>query len=165
MNESEFQALLDAAWKRPLTPTEAATLRGWGRIHSERWPEVEAELQVAQQLHELPNTPVPSNFMSQIWQELERTERGDSKPEHLLRKGRSLWRQWLPRFALAAALAGVSVAGWWRHEAIQRSEIAQQLSFVSGDLPDPSMLKEFEAILAMSDSTGALDVELLGALQ
>ena len=165
MNDSELEALLDAAWKRSLTAAESAALREWGRSHPDRWPGVEAELQVARQLDAMPDVPVPSNFVSRIWQEVESVERSG---ERNAARGQQVvlgWRRWIPRFALAAAVAGISVAGWWRHEAAQRSEIAERLEFVAADLPDPRMLKEFEAIRTLSESNGSVDVELLTALQ
>lgn len=165
MNDSELEALLDAAWKRPLTADESAALREWGRSHPDLWPGVEAELQVARQLDAMPDVPVPSNFVSRVWAEVERAERSEERQAARRETGGMGWRRWIPRFALAAAVAGLSVAGWWRHEASQRSEIAERLEFVAADLPDPRMLKEFEAIRALSESNGSVDVELLAALQ
>jgi hypothetical protein len=165
MTDTELEALLEAAWKRRLTKAERDSLQAWGRQNPARWRELEAEFRLAEEVQGMEDVPVPSNFMAQVWQGVDRAEEEAHRSRASAPPGVPLWRRWLPRFALAAVLAGVSVAGWWHHQADHRTELAREISFLSAEVPDPRMLGEFEAIRAMSESAGPLDVELLTALQ
>ncbi len=169
MNEIELQQLLDIAWRRPLTPDEEASLRAWCQAHPAAAPAIESEVEVARAMHRLPAVEVPSNFVSRVWQGVEREE---SKAARAAGSGvrlrlPRLLRAWMPRLAVAGVVGLLGTAAWLRHESLLRTEIAHDLAALSAaaDLPDPGMLEEFDAVRIMAESSPQVDLELLAALQ
>src|SRR5262245_52089399 len=72
MNESEYQALMEASWRRPLTDEEQARLDAWLRTHPAAHNEWEAEMALNRLLEQLPEAPVASNFTARVLQALDR---------------------------------------------------------------------------------------------
>ena len=167
MNENEVQDLLDAAWRRRLAAEELALIRRWCEAHPEQQAGIEATLQVSATLHELPDAPVPSNFLSQIWQEVDRAEKAGTAPASSNRGGLRGWRVPMARFAVAACVVGLSVTGWWGYQTAQRGNVAAGLEQLAsgGPLPDLGMMRELDAIRVMTEASLIVDVELLAALQ
>lgn len=172
MNETEFHNLMETAWRRPLAADELARVERWCQLHPERRKEVELDLGVAAALHGLPDVEVPSNFMAQVWNEVERSEALASPQEESPRargwNGSVLFGLSLPRFAAAALLiVGAAGLGWQGHRSSQRTEVAAGVAQVmqASSIPDPEMLQVFDTLQVMVETPTAVDVDLLAALQ
>lgn len=172
MNDTDLQRLIDTAWKRRLTEEEQAALRAWCLAHPQRRSEIEADLALAESVRELPDVPVPSNFVAQVWSEIEQSEAAESRASRR-RSGPVTvsfwdWRAWMPRLALGSLVVAVTFGGWWRYsQSERRLQVASGLERVSAAAaaPDPGMLREFDAIQVLSEASAPVDVELLAALQ
>jgi hypothetical protein len=165
MNENEVQRLLDIAWRRRLTAQEEAAVREWCRSHGETGAQLAAEFEIAQAIHESRAPAVPSNFLSQVWQEIEREDRARERTQGTV-PGRA-WSRWFPRLAVATLVVMTAAGLWIGHERKLRTEVAQGLAAIStaADVPDPRMLQEFDAIRVMSEASSPIDLELLTALK
>lgn len=161
MNNAMFEELLALRHKRPLTPDEQARLDGWLAAHPAdraRWSE-EAALSTA--LRRLPETPVPSNFMARVWQDIEVAERKAMTAE----AGWSGWFRWpslAQQFALAVLLLAAVVVSQGRR-ARSPVQVARSIEQVAtfARVPSVEFLKDFEAISRLNQA--AADVELLAA--
>lgn len=165
MNDAEFQELVEASWRRRLTPEEDAQLRSWLILHPERHADWEAESHLNRALAALPDAPVPSNFTALVLLEARREGR---RPEP-----RPWWRQaaaWLfPRpatgLAWAALFLCVSWFAWHQAQLQAREQRAQDLAILSSAalLPEPQMLAaDFDAIRRLPPVD---DEELFAVLQ
>lgn len=165
MNNALFEELLALRLKRPLTPKEQASLDGWLAAHpADRacWAE---ETALSSVLRRLPEPPVPSNFMSRVWQDIEAQERRAAAAATA-----SGWRAWLrwpslaQQFALAALLLTLVVIAQSRRVRTQ-SQVARGIEHVAAIVhgPNVELLKDFEAISRLHQS--AADVELLAAFE
>lgn len=166
MNQHELQELLDSAWRRPLTAGELAEIQRWCAEHPDQKTEIELDLQAARCTQGLPNVAVPSNFMSQIWREIDRPVPSPSASSgHLPFLWN--WRVWIPRFAVATLVIGGGMGAWQYRQTAQRTQVASgfQQVFQAASVPDPAMLKDFDSLRLVMETPGSLDVELLAALQ
>jgi hypothetical protein len=173
MNKSQYQALLEESWRRPLTVEEEARLQAWLALHPEAQAEWESEASLTHLLERLPEAPVASNFTAQVMQGL------DAGP------GRAIaidvpagsWLQRLRGFLQApgmrvgwAVLTVVMIAGLWygydRHLRDQRLQTAAGLTVLVNvtSLSDPVVLEDFEAIQRLSGVAPSVDEELFAVL-
>jgi hypothetical protein len=165
MQDSEFNELSDAAWRRPLTPKEQARLRehlAGKPLARAQWEE---EMGLTQALDHLPQVPASSNFTAQVLRAVERE------------RARQGWWQrfdlnaWLPaglvpRVALGAAMVCVSLLTIREYQEAQRKQMARELASVSrlAALPPMDWLQNFETIDRLNKVKVA-DVDLLAVLQ
>ncbi len=162
MNNATFEELLALRHKRPLTPDEQARLQAWLVRHPAdraRWTE-ESALSAA--LHRLPDAPVPSNFMARVWQDIEAVERrGQGSRSGWLSRFR--WPSLAQQFALATLmLAAVMVIQNRRaHSPARLAQSIEQVTTLT-TLPSIEMLKDFEVISRLNQSSA--DLDLLAAL-
>lgn len=163
MNNALFEELLALRHKRPLTPDEQTRLDGWLAKHPAdrvRWTEESALSAV---LHRLPNTPVPSNFMARIWQDIAAAERQSS----VARGGWRGWFRWpslAQQFALAVVLLAAAVVLHGRRGQ-SPAQVARSIEQVTSlaNAPSIEMLKDFEIISRLNQSSA--DLDLLAALE
>lgn len=163
MNNAMFEELLALRHKRPLTPDEEARLRGWLAAHPAdrvRWME---ETALSTALRRLPETPVPSNFMARVWQDIEASERREVRAP-------AGWRAWLrwPSLAQQFALTVVLLAALTiiqGRRARSPAQVARSIEQVAtfARVPSVEFLKDFEAISRLNQA--AADVELLAAFE
>ncbi len=166
MNGSEYNPLLEAAWRRRLTADEEARLATCWLSHPEAQSAWDEEMSLNHLLEQLPDVPVSSNFTAQVLQAVDREHR--SPPE---RTRSFLWR-WLPsvnltqKATVAALLVGVAVFSWQQHRLSIRAELAESVAKVSSvaGLPSLEILQDFDAINRLSQVSQA-DLDLLAALQ
>jgi hypothetical protein len=167
MNESEFEALLEAARRRRLTPGEEAQAGAWLALHPERRAEWEAETQLSRLLNQVPDAAVSSNFTARVLQAARR-----EAAAAVVRAGRPWWRELAdrlrlrPAHGLAAALAVVAMGGWaWREaRLVERQRHARDLAALScaAILPEPQLLAaDFDTLRRLPV---AEDDELLAVL-
>lgn len=163
MNNATFEELLALRHKRPLTPEEQARLQTWLARHPAdraRWME-ESALSTA--LHRLPNSPVPSNFMARVWQDIEAAGRRERAP-------RSRWPSWFrwpslaQQFALATLMMAVVVVVQSRrvHSPARLAQSIEQVTTLTS-VPSIDLLKDFEIISRLNQSSA--DLDLLAVLE
>lgn len=164
MNESDYQALMEKSWRRPLTADEQARLDAWLTTHpQQQQADWELEVTVSGLLTQLPNAPMSSSFTAQVMLAVERDLAAQSRQPGLLAK----LKRWLhiPASRLAWAL-GLIALGWFvvhQHQANVRSDTAKGLSVMANvaSLSNPSMLEDFESIRRLNTSE---DEELFAVL-
>jgi anti-sigma factor RsiW len=167
MNESEYQALIEASWRRSLTDEEQARLDAWLRVHPEAHNEWEAEFALNRLLEQLPEAPVASNFTARVLQAVEREPAAVTRRESVFgRLKQWLWRP-APRVAWALLIAGLLGFGYHQHHTSVRGEMTKGLSVLANvaTLSDPAVLQDFEAIRRLGGSAPGDDEELYALLQ
>ena len=160
-----YNRLRELSWRRQLTGPEQAELRDWLSAHPAAQADWEAEAELNASLSRLPDAPVPGNFTARVLQAVER----DAAAELRGREGRWLvwpWRRWLPRVALAVVVVGVGFVSYQKVDASSRRKLAESVAMVSSvsSLPSPDILKDFDAIQALT-LTPPPDEELLLVFQ
>ena len=161
--EPPKERLRELSWRRPLTPDEIAELRRLLKAQPQGLADWEIEAVLTEVLRRLPEAPVPSNFTARVLQTLER----ETAPEPRRHTARRWLTHWLPK---AAAAAVVLAAGFLSYEHVKavrhRAELAESVAAVSevSTLPNPAILQDFDAILALS-TTPAPDEQLLALFQ
>ena len=163
MNESEYKALIEQSWRRPLTADEQVRLDAWLATHPQQQADWELEATVSDLLTQLPNAPLASNFTSQVMRAVERDLAAQSGQISLLERVKRWLRNPAPRLAWALGLVAVGWFGIHQHQTNVRSDMAKGLSVMANvaALSNPSMLEDFEAIRRLNTSE---DEELFAAL-
>jgi anti-sigma factor RsiW len=156
--------LRELSWRRKLTSAEEAEWRSWLAAHPEARADWQAEAGLNAALDRLPDAPVPSNFTARVLQAVEREAVADvRRPQGNWLTW--LWLRWLPKAAFAAVFVGAAVLSFHQIQAAHRKKLVESLAAVSAvsSLPGPDILKDFDAIRAMSDA--GPDEQLLAVLQ
>jgi hypothetical protein len=164
MQNPEFQPLIEAAWRRPLTPDEQASLRGLLADHPEACAPWEQELALTRELHRMRPAPVASNFTALVMQSVQTP------------RARPGWRGldfaswlpsgWRPRAAVGAAMVCLSLFTTRAYQDYQRRQMARDLASVSrlAALPPVDWLQNFDTINRLNRVKVA-DEELLLVLK
>jgi anti-sigma factor RsiW len=163
MNESEYQALVEAGWRRPLTPEEQRRIEAWLAAHPGARAAWEEETALNQCLGQLGEVPLSSNFTAQVLEAAKREARMASRAPSLWEHVRGWFRSPLPRVAWALLLIGAMWFGYHQHQSAVRNEMARGLSAMASvaTLSDPVVFEDFEAIRRLSASE---DEELFALL-
>jgi hypothetical protein len=164
MTDPIYERFRELSWRRPLTPTEQAELRAWLTAHPEAMADWEAEAELNEALGKLADVPVASNFTSRVLQAVDRETAARSRARRLPLPAAIL--RWLPRMAAAAVVLFAGLFSYHRYETARRMALLKPLALVSevSSLPSPEILKDFDAIRALSQ-TPAPDEELLALMQ
>src|SRR3954463_15542185 len=130
MTDSEYMSLREAAWRRPLTADEKATLQSYLLVHAEAQQDWDQEMALNQVLLNLPDIPLSSNFTARVLQaveldELQAHQAGQSNA-WLIRV-----RRWLPRFAVAGLVVGLGGLGYQRYYLHTLNERAGSVQLVT----------------------------------
>jgi anti-sigma factor RsiW len=167
MNESEYQALIEASWRRSLTDDEQARLDAWLRTHPEAHNEWEAESALNRLLDQLPDAPVASNFTAGILRAMERETAVAARRESVFSRVKQWFWRPAPRVAWALLVVGLLGFGYHQHQTNVRGEMAKGLSVLANvaTLSDPAVLQDFEAIERLGKSAPGVDDELYALLQ
>jgi len=166
MKDSPYDRLREISWQRKLTPEEEAQLSEWLTAHAEDQEDWELELRLNRELAGLPNVPVSTNFTARVLSsaqlEAASTER---VPVGKATQG-AWWLRWLPKAAVAAVVLAAGLLSYHHILETRREEVAQSVATISQlpSVPNPEVLKDFDAIAALS-STPAADEELLKLMQ
>ncbi len=163
MNESEYMKLREAIWRRELTAEEETRLRSYFLVHPEAQLDYEEEKAVTALLVKLPDQGLSSNFTAQLLQRLDLETRETERAVPVIR-----WRglSWLPRFALASLVIGVSGVGYQRiHDGVlrERANSVLVVTKVAANLPDVQMWQDFEAISKLNQLTPSSRDDILWA--
>lgn len=163
MNESEYKALIEQSWRRPLTADEETRLDAWLTAHPQQQADWELEVAVNDLLARLPNAPLASNFTSQVLGAVERDLAAQARQMSLLERVKRWFRNPAPRLAWALGLVAVGWFGIHQHQTNMRSDMAKGLSVMANvaSLSNPSVLEDFEAIRRLDTSE---DEELYAVL-
>jgi anti-sigma factor RsiW len=167
MNESEYQALVEASWRRSLTDDEQARLDSWLRVHPEAHNEWEAESALNRLLEQLPEAPVASNFTARVLQAVGRESAAAPRRESIFDRVRHWFWRPAPRVAWALLIVGLLGFGYHQHQTNVRGEMARGLSVLANvaTLSDPAVLQDFEAIQRLGKSAPSDDEDLYALLQ
>jgi anti-sigma factor RsiW len=168
MNESEYNELRSASWRRKLNSAEEAQVQAYLMTHPEAQANWEEDLALTRHLQALPNPPLSSNFTSLVLQAVD-------AETHPRPEGRTLmgaWRAWFgrlaPRAALATLVATLGAAGFlnYEYQARARKQFAAGVEqFVEvANLPGPEIFEDFDAIQKLRPINFS-DNDLLAALQ
>ncbi len=170
MNEASYRELVQASWRRSLTPAEEAELQAYLAVHPEQSSEWENEAALNDFLRQIPEAPpVSSNFTALVMQRIETQERITARPASPVH----WWAGWLRRLTPKLATAGVllicSVVGVQQYNLHQQREATQTFAStfaeVTSVIPTPMVLQDFDAIQQMRVATGPTDADLLAVLE
>jgi anti-sigma factor RsiW len=166
MNESDYQALVEASWRRPLTVEEQAQLDAWLATRPETRAGWERETGLNHLLGQLPDVPIASNFTSQVLQALEREVAAEARRPSLAERIRRWFRRPAPRIAWASLLLVAAWFGYHQHQTNVQSDMAKGLTVMASvaTLSDPTVLQDFDAIQRLSQSAPSDDEELFAVL-
>ena len=161
VNDDMQSGLIEAAWRRRLTPEELARVRQYLAKHPEAGAQWESDLALTRALNGLPAAPVSSNFTALVLQAARKTPRR-----------RGWWRQldewfpegWRPRLALGTAMVCLSLVTIREYQALQRQQMARELVGRLASNQPVDWLKNFETIQSF-DRVQVADNELLEVLQ
>jgi negative regulator of sigma E activity len=173
MSDAEYQRLLEASWRRELTPDEQARLQIWLAARPEVQPDWQAEAALNGVLRKLPDAPLASNFTARVLRAVEAEQARRARRSPLA----AWWEDWARVFAPKAAWAAVALllglAAWQEYRFLNRTSLAHELAKipVSATLPSPDILRDFDSIRELSHlavaagGTQVSDKDLLTALE
>ena len=166
MNDSEYQALVEESWRRPLTADEQSRLDTWLAANPAERLDWEADAALTRELQGLPDAPLASNFTAQVLQAVERESRSAARRYSPLKQITQWLRRPASKLAWAVLLIGAGLFGYQQHRASVRDEMARGLSVLASmaTLSDPAVFENFEAIRSLGQAAPTDDEELLAVL-
>src|SRR5262245_66668141 len=113
MSDSLYKELLEASWRRKLTPEEETRLQHYLAAHPEAQAEWEDEMALSFHLRQLPDAPLSSNFTARVLEavELEQRRQERARPISRLARGREWMKQHLTQAVYVAMLCGLLGGG------------------------------------------------------
>ena len=170
MSDSLYKALLEASWRRPLTPEEKARLQDYLAAHPEAQTEWEEEAALNFHLERLADAPLSSNFTARLLQAVELEQAREQRPRSFSLPAWS--RRWLtgylPKAASAMLLLVFLAVGLQQYRVYNRKQVAEsveKLYSITAVFPKPEVFQDFEVIHQLGQVQPVDDAELLAALQ
>ena len=166
MNEPDYQALVEASWRRSLTADEQTQVDEWLAKHPQARTDWEADQSLNGLLGGLCDAPVASNFTAQVLQAVDRMRTDEGRKPPVFEQFRRWFQRPAPRVAWALLLVGALWFGYDRHRISVRGDMATGLSVLAtvATLSDPAVLQDFEAIQRLGQSAPGDDEELYAVL-
>jgi anti-sigma factor RsiW len=168
MNESNYRDLVQASWRRRLTPDEETQLGAYLAIHPEKQAEWDVECALNDSLRDLKEIPLSSNFTAQVLLAMDR-ETTQVAEQPIVLRWRSVLRRYMPRFAGAALIVGFSYFGLVQYQAYNQRQVARGMVRTIGEvasvLPSPDVLQDFDSINQLRDTAKTSDQDLLAILE
>jgi hypothetical protein len=166
MNETEFNELREAGWRRALTAAEEARWQLHLAANPEGQADGEADKALTQMLADLPDVALPSNFTALVLQAVDRAAPEPVARPRVLDWFRNVLHRPVSRLAWTAALCAVAFAGLQQYRSWQRSEMADSVLKISSvaALPDPRLFQDFDAIQRLNQLPAVDDAELIRIL-
>jgi anti-sigma factor RsiW len=165
MQDTEYQNLKEASWRRPLSAAERARLRELLAAHPdcrESWHEDAA---LSGLLRQLPSAAVSTNFTARVVQAASRVP---PKPAWRRQLESFPWLSagWLPRAALGAAMICCGMLSFHEYQAMRRADEARAIASISrlAGLPSIDWMENFDTINRLNKIKVA-DDDLLTVLQ
>ena len=170
MSDSLYKELLEASWRRKLTPEEETRLQHYLAAHPEAQAQWEDEAALSFHLRQLPEAPLSSNFTSRLLQalELEQRRQERSRPVSLFARCREWMKRHLPQTVSAMLLCVLLAGGFQQYRSYTRKQVAESVGkfySVTRVLPKPEVFEDFEVIHQLGQVQPVNDEELLAALQ
>jgi hypothetical protein len=166
MNDSDYNHLREAGWRRRLTPAEQDQARDYLAAHPEILEEWELEAGLNRVLEELPEASVPSNFTARV---LQMVVRETAAPARARKSRWMTWRSfgWAPRMAMAAVVLGISGLSYHEYQVKSRAAMAQDVAQFSNVVlgSNPELIADFDSIRRLSETQPKSDPELLALMQ
>jgi anti-sigma factor RsiW len=166
MNDAEYQGLLEAAWRRKLTPEEEARLEAWLMSHPKRQAEWEEELSLSQGLRQMPDAPLASNFTARVLQALDREAALAGRPSRLAEWLTAVFRRPAAGLAWATVLL---LAGWLGYQQVEkhnRRAAAQDFVVLLNKVAtQPTSLENFDAVRNLPQADDEQLYAVLNSLQ
>jgi hypothetical protein len=167
MNDLVYKQLREISWQRKLTRAEEAELQKYLAAHPEAKTDWETESELNQLLQNLPEAPaVASNFTARVLQAVN-AEATSATRKPAKRHFVWAWSKWLPRSAIACAVASLTLLGYHHHEQLKaRAEMAHKVAALARAVSaSPEVLQNYDHIRRLSDTPPTADAELLTLLQ
>src|SRR5207244_2453267 len=129
---------------------EEVQAQAYWATHPEAQSEWEEDSALTRQLHDLPGTPLSSNFTSLVLRAIAAEAREVQQPSAGLVG--SWWSRWLtrsaPRMALGLLVVGLGFSLFFQHQSQGRRQLAKDVrEFVYvAALPGPEVFEDFDAI-------------------
>lgn len=170
MNEASYNQLVQASWRRRLTPAEEAEVQAYLALHPDKQTQWDEESALSDFLRQLPDAPVPSNFTSLVLQAIESERRVETA--HKL-SGLEYWHRWLarhtPKFAATGLLLVCGMVGIHQYHGHQQRQLAHAAASTWGEVvsvvPTPEVFEDFDTIKQLRNASAHSDEELLTVLQ
>jgi hypothetical protein len=166
MNESEYQALVEVGWRRPLTSEEQARIDLWLAAQPQSQGDLESDAALTQLLQKLPDAPVASNFTAQVLRALEREGAAESRAKTPFARFGQWLRRPATRLAWAVLLVGTVWFGYQQHQETVREDVTRGFAVLAkvAALSDPTVLQDFDAIQRLGQTAPGEDEELFAVL-
>ena len=168
MNDLRQKQLMEASWRRALTPEEESELQLHLASHPQKQEEWEDELALTAALHNLRDAPLSSNFTSQVLQAVDRDAARNAKSKATESASPAAWlRRLMPRFAFVAVTVLLMLTGlnaYRMHNRPNDLEIVKSLVSVAAPLESPAVFEDFDAIQQMRTVPEFNDQELVAVL-
>jgi anti-sigma factor RsiW len=171
MNESgmsenqNHEEIRELTWRGHLSPGQRQELEAWLTAHPEEKESLALDARLTESLQRLRDARISSNFTARVLEQA-RLEQAAAQRDAQRKSFVFRWR-WLIRTATAVVLVGAAGVTWKQDQnARAAEEIARSVTLVSEfpSLPNPEVLRDFEAIQALSRNPPA-DMELLALLK
>jgi anti-sigma factor RsiW len=173
MTPQEFQRLKDKAREDRLTADERAAFRAYLLAHPQAQADWDEEQDLDRLINQLPDVPVSSNFTARVLaaaqRETSQRKASAATGSPAITTNAGAWWRWFlrPQAAfVATALIAVGLLAYRQQRALKHAEMAESLAKFADTtaLPDVEALKNFEAILRLSQMPVSPDDELLRKL-
>jgi hypothetical protein len=130
VKHADYQNLLEASWRRPLTPVEQDQLRNFLAAHPQCQATWDQDAALNRLLQRLPTAAVSTNFTARV---LEAAQRLPAWSAWRWRLPLIPWvsARWLPRAVLAAAMICCGLFSFHEYQVLGLSQIARALPNVS----------------------------------
>jgi len=159
------EKIRELTWRGPVSPAQRQELKAWLEAHPAERESVALDSRLTESLLKLPDAPVPSNFTARVLEQV-RLEQATERRKGTRTSSIFRWR-WLIRTASAVVIVAAAGVTWRQVQSARTAEeIARSVTMVSEvtSLPDADVLRDFEAIQALSQNPSA-DMELLALLK
>jgi len=166
MNESNYQQLLEASWRRKLSAAEEASLEAHLARHPEAQSDWETEASLTQLLTHLPDAPLSSNFTARVLQALDREASAKPRPWRWLVWLQRLAQHPLPKLAGATVFTVLTAFAIGQYQSFRHEKMADGLMRLShlAATADPRVFEDFDAIQGLSQASTPADDALFAVL-
>jgi hypothetical protein len=166
MERAKHEEMKEAAWRRPLKPTEEAELQAFLAAHPDARNAWAEEAALSRLLFQSSAPPVSSNFTARLLQAVR--ERPAPRPiwRQWLSPGQWLPEGWVSRLAMCSLMLFLGLFSFREYQVAHRAKMAHEMVDVSrlASLPPMGWLKDFDTINRLNQVKGP-DDDLLAALK
>ncbi len=171
MNNSEYNELREASWRRQLTSAEERRVQDYLAAHPEAQAAWEDDLALTRQLQGLPDATLSSNFTSLVLRAIDSPRLHQERVIPSAAGGSGWLKRFVPRMAMAALALALGLGGFSRYQQHTRRQVARdvkeffQVANLPGSVSGPEVFEDFEAIQKLQSVSFSTDDDLLAALR